>query len=314
MESSPRAIEPGPVSMAVFNPDQHRSRCEAYLGRFLKGHAHFVRAEPLTKSTRDAPWRLDVEVDGVARSYVLRLDSRRGEHEYAVLHAMESVPIPTPRVYGWDPEGEALGVPCFFSDFVEGESLLKPMLAGEPWAETLYIDTVCVLQAITRDQLSAVGHRFGGGETAADFLEAAYEYFKVNPHPLADAVYTRLKDTLPALPTVRFSNGDLWLDNLIVRDQQLVGIIDFENAGFSDPLYEFLLSFFVAPELCGRGIEERYCQRMGFAPEALPWYHALEYFDTWHWVMETGEPFVHHTADSLAAALGCWLDEDTSER
>jgi len=295
--------------MEVFNPNQHRSKCEAYLSRFLQGHVHFIHAEPLTKSTRDAPWRLDVEVDGAARSYVLRLDSRRGEHEYAVLRAMESIPIPTPRVYGWDQEGESLGTPCFFSDFVEGESLLKPMLAGEPWAEALYIDTTCALQAVTREQLTAVGRRFDNGETAADFLETAYEYFKANPHPLAEAAYGKLKATMPALPAVRFSNGDLWLDNLIVRDQQLVGVIDFENAGFSDPIYEFLLSFFVAPELRGRGIEERYCQRMGFDADTLPWYHALEYFDTWHWVMKTGEPFVHHTADSLATALERWLAE-----
>lgn len=300
--------------MEVFNPNEHRKQCEEYLSHTLKSHVRLVHAEPLTRSTRDAPWRLDIEVDGVTRSYVLRLDSRRGEHEYAILRTMESIPIPTPRVYGWDPEGEALGVPCFFSDFLEGESLLKPMLVGEPWAEALFIDTVCALQEVTRDQLSAAGHRFGSGETARDFLEAAYEYFRAHPHPLADAAYEKLKDTMPALPTVRFSNGDLWLDNLIVHDQQLVAVIDFENAGFSDPIYEFLLSFFVAPELRGRGIEERYCERMGFNPDTLPWYRALEYFDTWQWVMETGQPFVHHTADSLAVALEYWLDEDTSER
>jgi aminoglycoside phosphotransferase (APT) family kinase protein len=295
--------------MDDFNPNEHRSRCETYLSHFLESRVHLVHAEPLAKSTRDPPWRLDVEVGGVARSYVLRLDSRRGEHEYEVLRAMESVPIPTPRVYGWDPGGEALGVPCFFSDFVAGESLLTYMLAGEPWAEALYIDTACTLQAVTWEQVASVAHRFGRGETAVDFLEAANEYFKANPHPLADAVYTRLKSTMPALPAVRFSNGDLYPDNLIVRDQRLVGVIDFEHSGFSDPVYEFLLPFFVCPELRGRGIEERYCGRMGFDPDSLPWYRALEYFDTWHWVVETGQPFVHHTADSLCAALNRWLDE-----
>jgi len=294
----------------TLNPNEHRAQCEKYLGRFLKRPVRLIRAELLVKSTREAPWRLDVEMDGVARSFVLRLDSRGIEHEYAVLCAMEPLPIPTPCAYGWDPEGKALGVPCFFSDFIAGESLLTSMLAGEPWAEALYIDTVCALQAVTWEQLATVAHRFGRGESAIDFLEAAYAYFKTNPHPLADAVYTRLKDTTPPLPAVRFSNGDLWPDNLIVQDQQLAGVIDFANAGFSDPIYEFLLPFFVRPELCGRGIEERYCRRMGFDPDTLPWYRGLEYFDTWHWVLAIGKPFVHHTADSLAAALNRWLDED----
>jgi aminoglycoside phosphotransferase (APT) family kinase protein len=297
------------IQMSAFNPNEYQSRCEKYLSRFLGGHVCLIHAEPLAKSTRDAPWRLDVKVNGEARAYVLRLGSRGGEHEYEVLRAMESVPIPTPRVYGWDPEGEALGAPCFFSDFIAGESLLKYMLAGEPWAEALYIDTVCALQAVAWEQVAAVAHRFDGGETAEDFLESAYEYLKSHPHPLADAVYAKLKSTMPSLPEVRFSNGDLWLDNLIVRNQRLAGVIDFEQAGFTDPIYEFLLAFFVCPELRGRGIEERYCQRMGFDPNSLPWYRGLECFDVWRWVLQTGQPFVHHTADSLAAALNRWLEE-----
>lgn len=286
-----------------------RTQCEAYLDRFLEGRVRLVRAEMLPQSTRQAPWRLDVEVNGIARSYVLRLDSRHIEHEYAVLRAMESVSIPTPRAYGWDPEGQALGAPCFFYDFVEGESLLAFILAGEPWAEALYVDTACALQAVTWAQMAPVAHRFGDGESALDVLETAYEYFAANSHPLADAVYARLKETAPPLPAVRFSNGDLWPDNLLVRDRQLVGIIDFANAGFSDPIFEFLLPFFVRPELCGRGIEERYCQRMGFDPGILPWYHGLEYFDTWHWVAQLGEPFEQHTDKSLQADLHRWLGQ-----
>ena len=120
-------------------------------------------------------------------------------------------------------------------------------------------------------------------------------------------LYRRLKEDMPPLPAPRFSNGDLWLDNLIVRERELAGVIDFENAGFSDPIYEFLLSFFVRPELRGRGIEERYCQRMGLDPALLPWYHGLEFFDSWRWVRVTGEPYEQHTDQSLQADLARWL-------
>jgi aminoglycoside phosphotransferase (APT) family kinase protein len=238
---------------------------------------------------------------------VLRLDSRRIEHEYEILRAMEVVPIPTPRAYGWDPAGEGLGLPCFFQDFVGGESLLGLLLAGEPWAGALYVDTACALQSISREQLPAVAHRFGEGESAADVLQEAYGYFQENPHPLAGAAYARLKDTMPPLPQVRFSNGDLWPDNLIVHNRQLAGVIDWANAGFSDPIFEFLLPFFLRPELRGRGLEERYCRRMGFDPEILHWYRGLEILDSWHWVLLLGEPYEQHTADSLEADLIRWM-------
>ena len=299
------------IESAAFNPNEHRAECEAYLGRSLGGQVRLVQAEPLAKSTREAPWRLDVEVDGLGRSYVLRLDPRGGEHEFAVLRAMESVQIPTPRAYGWDPAGQPFGLPCFFCDFLEGESLLGPVLAGERWAEDLYLDTACALQAVGREQLPAIADRLNDELTAEAVLAAANEYFTANPHPLAGAVYARLRQTQPKLPAACFSNGDLWLDNLIVRDRRLVGVIDFENAGFSDPIFECLLSFFVAPELRGRGIEERYCRRMGFDPALLPWYRGLEYFDTWRRVTATDTPFVHYTAAKLTGALEDWLGDET---
>ncbi len=292
----------------MFNPNDIREQCEAYLSRIIGGSVTILRAEMLTKSTREAPWRLDVDCNGTLRSFVLRLDSRGIEHEYRVLRAMQSIPIPTPRAYGWDAEGEALGLPCFFSDFIEGEPLLAPMLAGNTWAEELYLDTVIALQEITQDDLAEIAHLLDR-QTAADVLEEAQGYFLRNPQPLAAQAYAALKDKMPELPAIRFSNGDLWLENFLVRDQQLAGVIDFANAGFSDPIFEFLLSFFVSPELRGRGIEARYCRRLGYDLKILQWYHGLEYFDTWRWVLYSGEPFVHHTAESLERDLAKWLEE-----
>jgi aminoglycoside phosphotransferase (APT) family kinase protein len=295
--------------MTAFDPMEQRARCEHYLGRTLGASVRLVAASRLEQSTRAAPWRLDVEVDGVARAYVLKLDPRRMEHEYRVLRAVASLSLPAPRAYGWDPEGIALGQPCFFEDFVAGESLLPHMIAAKAWAEDLYIDTACTLQAITREQIAAVAGWLAGDESAADVLDDAYRYFQAHPQPLADAAYARLRDTMPALPATRFSNGDLWPDNLIVRDAGLAGVVDWALAGFSDPIFEFLLPFFLRPELRGRGLEERYCRRMGFDPGLLSWYPGLEFFDSWRWVLVTGAPYEQHTAESLAADLARWLEE-----
>jgi aminoglycoside phosphotransferase (APT) family kinase protein len=184
------------------------------------------------------------------------------------------------------------------------------MLAGEAWAEALYVDTACTLQAITREQLPTVAHRLEESESAADVLEDAYAYFREDDaHPLAEAVYARLKETMPPLPAPRFSNGDLWPDNFIVRDGRLAGIIDWALAGFSDPFFEFLLPFFLRPSLRGRGLEAGYCRRMGFDPDLLSWYHGLEFFDSWRWVRRIGQPYEQHTDESLAADLARWLEE-----
>jgi len=297
----------------MFNPGEHRTQCEKYMSRFLESQVDFIRAELLTKSTREAPWRLDVRVNGAPQSYVLQLDPKDMEYEYRILKAVESIPVPTPHVYGLDLRGEALGVACFLRDFIAGESLLGPMLAGETWAEELYRNTVCTLQAVTEEDLGDVSPGLERN-TAEDLLENVYAHLKSRSLPLADAAYKELKAGMPALLPVRFSNGDLWLDNFIVRDGKLAGIIDFQGAAFSDPVYEFLLSFFVSPELKGRGTEERYCQQIGVDPAHLQWYHGLEYFETWHYVLLTGKNFVHHTAESLEANLKEWLEDASRVR
>jgi hypothetical protein len=62
-----------------FSSDEFRQRCEDHMSRALGGRLRLIRATALPRSTRDAPWRVDVEVGGTARSYVLRLGSRRLE-------------------------------------------------------------------------------------------------------------------------------------------------------------------------------------------------------------------------------------------
>lgn len=293
----------------MFDPNEHPEQCTKYLSRFLGCPVRFLRAEALPQSTRMAPWRLDVRVNGIKRAYVLQLDPRGMEHEYRVLQAVESIPVPTPRAFGLDMQGEALGVPCFFSEFIEGESLLGPMQAGETWAENLYLDTVCTLQSAAEADLGTIAQNLDR-TTAEDVLEEAYTSLKGRSLSVADAVYQKLKREMPALPSVRFSNGDLWLDNFIVTNRTLAGVIDFQGAGFSDPVFEFLLSFFVSPELQGRGIEEKFCRRLGVNPDVLPWYRGLEYFDVWPWLLKTGKNFVHHTAESVEANLKEWLEKD----
>ena len=291
----------------MLNPDKHHKRIEKYLSKLLGLPVELVQAVQLTKSTREAPWKLMVDAGGMLETYVLQVDQKSMEYEYHALEAMGGVPIPTPKAYGLDLSGIEIGIPCFFSDFIAGELLLGPMMSGEAWAEDLYLNTVSDLQSVTKEDLGDFA-RLVKIEPIVAFLDSAYAELKRQSWSLADVVYNKLKKTMPELPAVRFSNGDLWLENFIIKDQALAGVIDFANACFSDPIYEFLLSFFVAPELQGRGIEERYCLKMGYDPAVLPWYHGLEYFDTLRWVFNTGEGFVHHTAQSLEAALRKWLE------
>lgn len=288
-------------------PDHHLLEA---LMKILGLSARSIRTTALGASSRETPWRVDLETDNVVRTFLVRFGKSCSANEVAALSAMARHPLPTPQVLHWDPNGEALGTPLFVSTFIEGDPLLEAMKANEPWADALYIDTVWALQSITPQDLPpGSAERLEGSESALEVLEAGYEMFE-KPNPLAEAAYRKLRDSWPGPPGDRFSNGDLWPENLLVRGRQLVGIIDWQHAGFTDPLFEFLLPFFLVPELRGRGIEEAYCERMGFDPAVLAWYHGLEFFDSLRWVLKLGEPYEMHTAESLKRDLERWLAEN----
>ena len=280
---------------------------KAALERILGGSIRSLHVADLGASSRETPWQVDLEMAGLPRRLLVRFGKSCSSNEVMALEAMKNHPIPTPEVLHWDPAGSALGTPLFISTFIEGEPLLRAMKANEAWADALYIDTVCAVQSITSDDLpSGAIERMEGSESALDVLKAAYERFE-RPDALVESAYQRLKDTAPEPPGDCFSNGDLWPENILVQGDQLVGIIDWQHAGLTNPIFEFLLPFFLVPELRGRGTEEAYCQQMGFDVATLHWYHGLEFFDSLAWVLKTGEPYEIHTAESLDRDLRSWL-------
>lgn len=291
--------------MERFELDLHA--LERFLGEQLNQDVSDLSTASLGASSRETPWRIDFKSADVQQSVLLRYGSSCSKNEVTALRAMEHHDLPTPKVLAWDEWGEALGVPIFVSEFITGESLLVPMKAGKDWACDLYIDVVCRVQAIRADELpNGAAATLEIAESAADVLEDAYRMFS-DKDALVESAYRTLVKTMPSLPDQQFSNGDLWPDNLLVHGQKLVGIIDWQHAGFSDPLFEFLLPFFLVPELRDRGIEERFCERKGIDPKVLGWYHGLEFFDSLRWVQKTGKPYEMHTADTLCADLEQWI-------
>ena len=299
------------IYMETFNfhsPDQ-KAILQTYVSRSLGKSMQLVSAEQFAASTRSAPWHVIVESRSAQQHFVLRLGADFESHEIGVLRAMAKIPeIPTPKIYDWEPDGRTFGAPCFLCDFVDGDSLLQPMLAGEKWAVDLYLRTVLNLNAISRERLQELGCRLPEGETVLNELENAQQFFVKHPSALTEKIYKQLSNQPPDFPELCFSNGDLWLDNILVKDRKLVGMIDFEQAGFSDPIYEFLLPFFNEPRLRERGIEERYCELLGVDPACLRWYHGLEYFAALHFVEKSGKAFNQYSSGRLRVELEQWLN------
>jgi len=288
-------------------PDLETDAVDRMLSRVMGHTVRIVEAVALGKSSRETPWRIDVESEAGVSTFLLRYGATCSRNEVVALRAMADHPLPTPRVIHWDESGAAVGVPVFLSEWIEGEPLLPAMRRRESWAIDLYVEIALRLQSIHAVDLpEGTTQALNSGETAREVVDAAYARLR-SPDELIEAAYRRLIETVPELPEAAFSNGDLWPENLLVKGRELAGVIDWQHAGWSDPIFEFLLPFFLVPELRGQGIEERFCSLKGVDPSVLQWYHGVEFFDSLAWVLKTGEPYEMHTAESLRADLEEWL-------
>ncbi len=288
-------------------PDIDLDRVGELLGPSLGGVPRVVSTSALGESSRETPWRLDMETGSGSASCVLRYGESVSRNEAVALGAMADHPIPTPKVLLWDEAGEMLGTPVFVSELIDGEPLLPAMIRHEQWAIDLYIDTALALQSVTPDDLPP-GTQLEGGETIDEVIETALGRF-VNPGSLAKAAYDRLVATRPTVPDPAFSNGDLWPENILVKDRELAGVIDWQHAGWTDPIFEFLLPFFLVPELRDLGVEERFARAKGVDPAILDWYHGVEFFDSLSIVTKLGRPYEIHTEESLTHDLETWFRE-----
>ena len=250
-----------PAMDSIALPDIDLGLLSTLLSEATGNPVIIVSAHELGASSRETPWRIDVETGGAPSSWVLRLGESTRPNEVAALEAMADLPIPTPRVVLWEETGSVLGTPAFVSEFIAGDPLLPAMVAGEAWAIDLYLDTACDLQAISAEDLSPGAVDALQVETIQQVIADAYNRFD-RPTSLHERAHELLDRLRPQLPEPAFSNGDLWPENILVRDRRLAGIIDWQHAGWSDPIFEFLLPFFLVPSLRGHGIEERYLDQL----------------------------------------------------
>ena len=289
------------MSFACPVQPENKKRYDEYLSKSLGRPVELIGASQLSGGfSNNVLWRLNVVDGGMCISFVLKTAPSNRDKiieeaypynirlEFCILRKLESIAPPTPKVWGLDEEGKALGIPCFVMEFIQGEPLMGPLFSGELWAEELYLDTVCALQAITRTQLGSLAQKFGEGCDALGHLMWAAERFpRYTIDPFVSKVHARLKELMPlnfrGLPPLepRFGNGDLNPMNMLIKDRELAGVIDFEFAGFSDPMFEFMSPIRWYPQMRNRGLEERFCERNGFDLDIIEWYRALVLFGTW---------------------------------
>lgn len=196
-------------------------------------------ATPLAGGVSAATTRLDVEIDGERRRFVVRqpgfeprsLVVRRDFH---LLRRLRERRLPAPEAVFMDPDGELAGRPTLVLGFLEGEVDLDPP------------DSAGLVRQLAA-QLAAI-HGCPDAEALRPLLTNRDAYIA----EVLAAPPERLDETIDeagvraALAAGRpgsanppgLLHGDFWPGNVLWKDGQVSGVIDWEAAAWGDPLYD----------------------------------------------------------------------------
>jgi aminoglycoside phosphotransferase (APT) family kinase protein len=160
---------------------------------------------------------------------------RVASNEFKLLHILKSVGLPTPMPYYCDESNEILSGPYIVIEYIEGQSgvgytpsnfsclvsQLADCLADIHNVECSKLDLSFlpkqedVSGKIIAERPSEVDETLAEGEIR-DTLESAWTFSQRNKRVLL--------------------HGDFWTGNTLWRDEQLVSVIDWEDAATGDPL------------------------------------------------------------------------------
>jgi aminoglycoside phosphotransferase (APT) family kinase protein len=206
----------------------------------------------------DAVWQEDGRE--VRRGFCLRKDPGVGllrelsnlKEQYRVLQALEPTAVPAPKAYWYEEDPTLLGGPFFIMEKVEGE-------APNPWSRAgkqayaaaakrgkLPRSFVEALASLHNLDWRAAGLDFlGVPGPGKDFAlrevakwESLIRQSLRKPEPVLTEVLMWLKANAPETQRLAFVHGAYRTGNLMIKDDAVAAIIDWELQVIGDPMYD----------------------------------------------------------------------------
>ncbi len=216
--------------------------------RAVRGDWRVVRTWTLTGSVSARVSGIEVEeADGHRRRLVLhqygaanlRSDPRAASTEYRLLKLLSARGLPVPRPWLADDRGAIGPGPCLLQDFIDGERVDAPAdltnFTGQLAAALAAVHNAGIARADVpslADACDDVTRRLGTRPAGPNQLASE------------NAVRATLADNWPPPQVNRpvVLHGDYWPGNVLWRDGRLVGVVDWEDALFGDPLADLAVT------------------------------------------------------------------------
>lgn len=222
---------------------------------------------------------------------VLETDRRL---EFGILNALAESAIPVPRARWLDAEGTRLGRPAIVMDLADGVCDYTVLNGPRPEGRRLAIahrlcDRLADIHLLDWRQSDLKAILSDPGDKAAlaalDHWEGELRRVQIEPEPELELVLGWLRAHAPASAVTTLVHGDFKPGNVLIQDDEVTLVLDWETAHLGDPLEDigWVTNPLRAREHRIAGIWEpaelieRWSARTGFAadPAAIRWWNVL---------------------------------------
>lgn len=228
----------------------------------------------------------------MARPLILRLFPEYYNSEQAVLESvvqnvLAARGFPVPRVHFTCTDKSILGGAFFIMDFIEGENMLAALLGtfperlGELQATLHDIDAGPVIKALEEKGISEHHVRL---DTRYDLLKQAAQN---DCHWLRKGVEWLLENRPPEPEPLSICHGDFHPMNILVKDGEVTGVIDWPGFKIADPISDLAFTITITAIQGGQILSEpqiediierfvdSYLKQRTVSIEHLPYYRVL---------------------------------------
>src|SRR3954452_22699091 len=247
--ASAAATVPEEPQRAVRAGVPEHSRIESSV-RTLAGfeNARVVGVELLTDGLSNVTCRLRV-ADGPVAAAVLRIQPTRGIfepydilREGRVLSHLAGTVVPVPRLLAAESDPRFFGSPFLLLESIDAPHMPAPEADFATFVADLPVFASAVAGIHALDWKAAGLDFLGVPSSPAEAFRGEVETvarrmpaFGCADEPLLNRALTRLRESVPSGGRIALCHGDPNPFNYLFRDQQLVAVVDWEQALISDP-------------------------------------------------------------------------------
>ena len=168
------------------------------------------------------------------------------DREYRVISALAETNVPVPETYGLCDDSDVVGTPFFVMDFLEGEVYWDHMLPSASNEERIkiYQQKNKVLANLHSVDYAAVGlESYGkpGNYVARQVSRWTTQYLasETESIPEMDKLIEWLPKNIPDDDETSIVHGDFRLDNMIYKNHEVIGVLDWELSTLGHPIADF---------------------------------------------------------------------------